>query len=229
MRRIWSSLGFAALVSAAAACSIITRVDDLEPTGSGGAGGAGGTGSAGGGGGAGGGEVLQAWAAEAPDAATGAYTLPGWLVLESPSEDKTVQTGPDRLRSGFGPNAARARSVDGVAWGLNVESERTNRVNTTRVAGPGWQVLSGTLTAADGADGETLAGTITDNSAAESTAAIEDFTPEAVGEAVTLSAWATTDSTQASLECNACAEPASLPIDPGLGWHRESLTTTAPR
>jgi len=35
--------------------------------------------------------------------------LPSWLELNSPSIEKTVQTGPSTLRTGFGAHAARAR------------------------------------------------------------------------------------------------------------------------
>jgi len=233
MKRAWFYLGTAALLQTAAACSFIASVDRVEPGGSGGSGGAGGTGGgdgtgggAGGTGGAGGGEPEgTAWEAGAPDPNTGAYELPSWLVFESPSENKTVQTGPDRVRTGFGANAPRARSVDATTWGLAVEGERTNRINSARVAAPGWEAISGTLTAAPGPDGEELAGLVEDTSNTQSAAAIEQFTA-APGEDVTISAWVMTGDSQATLECNSCQAPQSVVIDPMLAWHRESLTTT---
>jgi hypothetical protein len=56
--------------------------------------------------------------------------LSSWLVFESPSPDKTSQTSPATLKTGFGMNAPRARNVTGkpTDWGLSIESERINEV-----------------------------------------------------------------------------------------------------
>jgi hypothetical protein len=58
----------------------------------------------------------------------GAFTLPSWLTLTCATTGRTVQTSASTLRTGFGANAARARSVNGAVWGLSVESARTNVV-----------------------------------------------------------------------------------------------------
>src|SRR5690349_24776076 len=91
LRRASTVLPFAVLVaSAGAACTL-----DVQGTGGSGAGGA--PASPGDDGGGGEGSVdglpngmLYGWSASAP-AQPGIYELPGWLTLESPTPDKTVQ------------------------------------------------------------------------------------------------------------------------------------------
>lgn len=82
------------------------------------------------------GKTLE-WSASAPAAgddcvAAHTYALPDWLKLTSPSSGKTSQTSASTLCAGFGPDAPRARNVSegaaAEAWGLSIESARTNRV-----------------------------------------------------------------------------------------------------
>jgi len=201
-----------------------------SPSGGGEGGAGGGAGGTGGGGAGGGGEpgVLAQWTAGEPDPDTGTYTLPGWLVLESPSENKTAQVGPGALRTGFGPDAARARSVDGVAWGLAVEGERTNRMLNARVAQPGWTLINGaTLAKVTGPDGADLAATVTDVNPSLVASAYEQF-QGMPGEAATFSAWVTTEDSEASLECNSfplgSPDTYGVTVPPSSGWQRVSLT-----
>ncbi len=202
-------------------------------TGSGGSGGEGGTGGSQGGGGQGGGspQVIAEWAATAPDPGTGVYSLPAWLTLESPSSDKTVQTGPDTVRLGFGPNAPRARRV-ATEWGLNVESTRTNRLTTSRVAQPGWTLFHlGTVTPALGPDGLLLAALVSDTDAANQTAVVEEHAADPSAQA-TVSAWVAgvTAGNQATIESNTFSNTApsknSVLITAQATWQRVSFTGT---
>lgn len=205
------------------------RVDARQPgegttTGGAGAGGAGGAGGTGGTGSAGGVHELPAWKAGEPDAATGTYNLPAWLVLESPSDNKTVQIDAHRLRTGFGPNAARARSVDGSTWGLAVESVRTNRLHTARVDVPPWQDYAGATAEnnKEGPDGDLLAALITDPGPGE--AAVFQSFDAAAGGVTTISAWVKTGSSQAKLECNSCVPQDTPAIESKPDWQRVSRT-----
>jgi hypothetical protein len=98
-----------------------------------------GTGGMGGGGG-GGPVVLQEWKAGQPAGAPPVYTLPSWLTIECPTDQRTSQTGINTLAMGYPPNAARPRSV-GIAWGLSVESARTNVVlDSDTWTGTNWPI-----------------------------------------------------------------------------------------
>jgi hypothetical protein len=114
--------------------------------------GAGGTGGKGGAGGAG----TLLWQAVAP-AADGTLTLPSWLTLESPGAGRTSQTGPSTMQSGFATNAARARSVDGMTWGLSLENAQTNQCFPSAAPATGGGVwfpgqVTNTVNFADGPD-----------------------------------------------------------------------------
>jgi hypothetical protein len=93
-----------------------------------------GSGGVAGEGGTGGGGVLAEWIADDP-VGDPTYELPAWLSFESPSSDKTTQTGPNTLEEGFGPDVPRARRNAGP-WGLSVESARTNIVTDSATWGP---------------------------------------------------------------------------------------------
>lgn len=62
---------------------------------------------------------------------SGVFVLPAWLAIACATAGRTSQTSAISLRTGFSANAARARSVDGVNWGLSVESARTNLVKAS--------------------------------------------------------------------------------------------------
>jgi hypothetical protein len=114
-------------VTSATSSTATTSTSHTTGTGGKGEGGQGGTGTGGTGGmgGGTGGAVMLLWQAGTP-AAGDTYTLPAWLTLESPGAGRTSQTGPSTIQSGFAANAARARSVDGMTWGLSLENARTN-------------------------------------------------------------------------------------------------------
>jgi hypothetical protein len=62
------------------------------------------------------------------DPGAGGFNLPRGMAITCPTTGRTSQTSASTLRTGFGANAARARSVNGAVWGLSVESARTNVV-----------------------------------------------------------------------------------------------------
>jgi hypothetical protein len=194
---VWlAGLGLTTVTGAiAVACTLDNRA--TGPAGTGGAttsagigGNEGGYGIGGGGGGAGGGEpeALESWEAGAPEA-DGTYLLPSWLVLESPSADKSVQVGPHELKTGFGPDAARARNVGG-GWGLTLERERTNRILHSRVASPSWTLTSATtLLQIAGPDGEESATRVDEQNPSAIGAAFSAIEPGPEGVDATLSLW----------------------------------------
>lgn len=84
----------------------------------------------------------------------GLFTLPPWLAIACATTGRTSQTGPATLRTGFGANAPRARSVDGSAWGLSVESARTNLcLRSSELSNSGvWGANAGVTISADTTD-----------------------------------------------------------------------------
>lgn len=213
---MWTSLGATVLAFAGAACNLVSGVNDFEFV----------PGSGTGGGGAGGApsEVIAEWIAVEPDPASGAYALPPWLRLESPSSDKTVQTGPHTVRTGFGPDAARARSVDGVRWGLCVEAARRNRISDARLSGAGWSMADmGMIEVAVGPDGTDGAGLVTDSDPALAARALGAFEAEP-GAPTTVSAWVSSGGTQAVIDAQPLVDSPAAVIPPGTEWTRVSLT-----
>jgi hypothetical protein len=144
--------------SALAACSPDASdiIGDEATTGiPSGPGSTGGTGSGGTGGGLPAGSLE--WTATAPTAgadcvAAHTYALPSWLQFKSPSAGKTTQTSASSLCAGFGPDAPRARNVTPdvaeSAWGLSIESARTNKVtDSDSWKGANWVPFNMTQTA----------------------------------------------------------------------------------
>ncbi|WP_129579374.1 MULTISPECIES: hypothetical protein [Sorangium] len=173
LRRASTVLPFAVLVaSAGAACTL-----DVQGTGGSGAGGA--PASPGDDGGGGEGSVdglpngmLYGWSASAP-AQPGIYELPGWLTLESPTPDKTVQIGEGALVSGIAAHAARARRIrDDGPYGLSLESARENRIPLSTPLQRPWRTFhEASLAEARGPDGEVSAGRVSDEDTAQAAAA----------------------------------------------------------
>jgi len=70
--------------------------------------------------------VLKGASFAADPGGAGAFTLPAWLAIVCSSTGRTSQISASAIRTGFGANAARARSADGTHWGLSVEKQNSN-------------------------------------------------------------------------------------------------------
>jgi hypothetical protein len=144
MTRYLSAIGLFILFGAAFGCGNGDPSDLIGDQAHGGVGSGAGTGGDGGGGQAGEFE----WAAGVPMAGADCvsahtYALPSWLKFKSASSGRTTQMSASTLCAGFGPDAPRARNVTAdvvaSAWGLSVESARTNRVtNSGSWTGKNW-------------------------------------------------------------------------------------------
>lgn len=58
---------------------------------------------------------------------SGVFSLPSALAIACSTTSRTSQTSATTLATGFGANAARARSVDGSTWELAAENAATNK------------------------------------------------------------------------------------------------------
>lgn len=100
----------------------------------------------------------------------GAFTLPTWLAITCATAGRTSQTSASAIATGFGANAARARSADGTTWGLSVEASRKNNNVDTRLDQAGvWSRASfgtGTVVAATGPSGASDAYLLTNDGTA---------------------------------------------------------------
>ncbi len=70
--------------------------------------------------------VIATFSAVSGPNGSGLLTLPPFLTLTCATTGRTAQTSASTVRTGFGANAARARSVDGSTWGLSLASAATN-------------------------------------------------------------------------------------------------------
>ncbi|WP_437777603.1 phage head spike fiber domain-containing protein [Sorangium sp. So ce1097] len=133
--------------------------------------------------------MLYRWAASAPSQ-PGIYELPGWLTLESPTADRTVQVGEGALVSGIPADVPRARrTVDGGPWGLSLEGARENRIPLSTPGQRPWRVIyDASLAAARGPDGAVSAGRVSDGDA-ESAAAAYVPVDRSEGATSTISGW----------------------------------------
>ncbi len=64
--------------------------------------------------------------ATGPPDVDGLVGLPSWLTVTCPTAERSIQTGPATVRTGFAANTARARSLDGLTWGCAGEPLTTN-------------------------------------------------------------------------------------------------------
>lgn len=116
---------------------------------------------------------------------SGAFALPSWLSLSCATVNRTSQTSASTIRTGFGANAARARSMDGALWGLNMESARA--VHGGALAG--WST-SGTITVTSDVDpsGAATVCAVNDNDAANAAFLVKTLSVVS-GNRYVLSAW----------------------------------------
>lgn len=196
-----------------------------------GLGGMGGAGSSAGGGGAGGSppKELGTWSGAAGPGADGTYALPSWLELSSPSTEKTVQTGPSTLRTGFGANAARGHNVTSPpAWGLALESARTNRNHSSRISAASWEILHppGSIVATQGPDAANLAATIADTNSTGMGAAVAVVDIDPLAGTSTLSAWVggVQAVDQVKIASTVFPSPFGVTVPLQAGWQRISHT-----
>jgi hypothetical protein len=92
----------------------------------------------------------------------GVFALPSWLAIACATTGRTIQTSATTVRTGLGANAARARSVDGVAFGLSVEASLVNHVASLDTISAIWAFANsaalgaGTLAGPDGSTAHEL-------------------------------------------------------------------------
>ncbi len=79
------------------------------------------------------------------DLSTGLVTLPSWLTIACATTGRTSQVSASAIKGGLGANAARCRSTDGSAKGLNVERAATNLCWQSKdLSGANWAVSGAT-------------------------------------------------------------------------------------
>lgn len=94
----------------------------------------------------------------------GTVLLPTYMSMVCATTSRTSQTSANTIRTGFGANAARARSTNGTTWGVSVETARTNFILWSEQADhAGWTVTANATVAANSVaapDGNVTADTL---------------------------------------------------------------------
>ncbi len=159
----------------------------------------------------------------------GAYTLPSWMAIACATTGRTSQQSASTIRTGYGANAARARSVDGAAFGLSVESARANQSPHDASA---WPTQAGTVAISAATD---PAGASTNVVFNDTDAAVASFRGEAItatAGTICVSAWTKNTTAQAgTINSNLTdiANAGAIPLTGGdTDWvRREVAGTTA--
>lgn len=179
--------------------------------------------------------LLEGWTAGTP-AEPGVYALPGWLTLESPTANKTVQVSESALVSAIPAGVARARRVHtDMPWGLSLESRRENRLPTSTPLAPTWSSFrTATIAPTTGPDGAVSAGRVEDADTKDAAGASLGADTR-IGAVSTVSAWvanvAGTGGDFASIRENAFGQGngsrALVNVDaPATEWRRIDFTGT---
>lgn len=97
--------------------------------------------------------ILAAGYFQVDPGGAGTYTLPSFLSIASSTTNRTSQISATSIRTGFGANAARARSVDGSTFGLSIENAATNYCKGSNGDfNSNWSVGSGAITISSATD-----------------------------------------------------------------------------
>lgn len=125
----------------------------------------------------------------AGDPGADGFNLPSGVAITCATTGRTSQTSAQTLRTGFGANAARARSVNGAVWGLSVERAATNR-NPLSDAFT-WTTSNATVTHVAGPSGATEATRVADADAVNLGFVFTAWTGATIGQPGCMSAWLT--------------------------------------